>query len=138
MIRSSLSQVVLLVPLLALLGCGGGTSVEDQERFQLDRDATTAIGDTVRAEVESVAAAFGGEGGAQGIADSLQFAVENFESIDASALSEEDQAKVEQIKSLVSEMAANPPSRADAQEKVQQLQDLANQLPKGDAGGASE
>lgn len=121
-----------LAGIVAALGCGGGSDVAEQERFQLERSPEVAAADAIRSEVRALSEALTEEGGS-GFSDAVLYAGENFDAISVDALSDEDKAKAQQIKSMANELAGG--GKAGAQEKIQQMQDLADQLPKEGGGG---
>ncbi len=116
---------------LVCTGCGGGESVENQERFQVNQDVEVAISNGIRAEVANLKSAMASEGMA-GLRNEAESAAENMESTDTSALSEEAQATAAQIKALTADLLAKAQAgqQKEAQELLQQMTDLADQLPQ--------
>ncbi|MEW4531441.1 MAG: hypothetical protein ACF8PG_13550 [Maioricimonas sp. JB045] len=122
---------------LTLAGCTGGDSVEDQERFQLDRTAASATADQIRGMVSGLSDSMQGEG-MESLKYAVQSAAENLDSIDTSTLEGDAKDKADQIKTLMSDLASKVESggsAAEAREILQQMTDLANQLPGGSTGG---
>lgn len=135
----SSTRTLLTVALVSLTfaGCGGGDSVEDQERFQLDRTAATATADQIRGIVSGLRDTFKGEG-IQSLRYALQSATENLDSIDMSTFEDDARDKAEQIRQLLSSLASTLESggkASAAEELLQKMEDLASQLPGGAAGG---
>lgn len=135
---------LLIVPALAAcLGCSG-ESVEDQERFQSQSPAEVNISNIIRNMVTELKEASTAEGGA-GLKNASQSIAEGFDSsFDATLLKPEDQEKAKKISALITEVnkalqgGAKP---ADVSDKIKQMEDLANQLPKdaaSDAGSGSD
>lgn len=122
---------------LTLAGCGGGDSVEDQERFQLNRTAATATAEQIRGIVSGLRDTLKGEG-IQSLRYAVQSAAENLDSIDTSTLEEDARSKADQIRQLLNDLASALESGGKAgaaEELLQKMEDLASQLPGGAAGG---
>lgn len=124
------SMCVLSLVLLGVSGCGGGTPVEEQERFQsaMNQDPDAAASVPWRSAVSGLKSAMlGGEAGS--MQQEMEYMMEDTGSLNVMKLPEAHQATGSAIMDKMEELKAAS-SKAEQKELIEEMEELVETLPK--------